>query len=479
MPDPLHDRDQAIAALRYIEAEAERYLDALAAEPAKPPGADAAAAAIGGSLPAQGEGTMAALQGLVEASFPAATRSAGPRFFHFVTGGATPAALAADWLTSTLDQNSFSWVSSPLGSQLEKVTVDWLKELFRLPAAWGGVLTTGATMANFTALGAARRWWGLEHGADVDDQGLSGLPPVPVLASGYLHSSAVKALSMLGLGRRRTLRFAKDRSGVADVEAIEHALREMNGAPAIVVATIGEVNAGGFDPIRELADIARRNNAWLHVDGAFGIFARASATAVSLADGLEGARSAIGDGHKWLNVPYDCGFAFVSDPALLTGAFTLTGAPYLPMDSDDRPSFGDRGPEASRRARSLPVWASLRAYGRDGIRAMVDRHIGLAQRVAGQVAAEAELELLAPVDLNVICFRARPAGVPEGELDDLNRRLGEAVLEEGIVYFGTTTFGGRVAFRPAISNWRTTEDDADLIVPAVLRMLERLRATAP
>ena len=324
--DPLHDHDQAIAALDYIAAEARRYLAELDQEPAKPPGADAAAEAIGGPLPESGEGTLPALRAMVEASLPAATRSAGPRFFHFVTGGATPAALAADWFTSTLDQNSFSWVSSPLGSQLEKVTVGWLKDLFRLPNSWGGVLTTGATMANFTALGAARRWWALEHGVDVDEDGLSGLPAVPVLASGYLHSSAVKALSMLGIGRRRIRRFSKDPSGLADVAAIDMALRDLEGAPAIVVATIGEVNAGGFDPLEEMAEVARRHNAWLHVDGAFGIFARASATAADLARGLEGARSVIGDGHKWLNVPYDCGFAFVSDPALLTGAFSLTGA---------------------------------------------------------------------------------------------------------------------------------------------------------
>ena len=476
MTDPLHDHDQAIAALDYIAAEARRYLAELDQEPAKPPGADAAAEAIGGPLPESGEGTLPALRSMVEASLPAATRSAGPRFFHFVTGGATPAALAADWFTSTLDQNSFSWVSSPLGSQLEKVTVGWLKDLFRLPNSWGGVLTTGATMANFTALGAARRWWALEHGVDVDDDGLSGLPVVPVLASGYLHSSAVKALSMLGIGRRRIRLFSKDPSGLADVAAIDAALRELDGAPAIVVATIGEVNAGGFDPLEEMAAVARRHNAWLHVDGAFGLFARASATAADLARGLEGARSVIGDGHKWLNVPYDCGFAFVSDPALLTGAFTLTGAPYLPEDTDARPSFGDRGPEASRRARALAVWASLKAYGRNGIQEMVDRHIALAQRVGGQVEAAAGLELLAPVNLNVVCFRAHPVGAPEAELDELNRRIGEAVLAEGSVYFGTTVYGGRVAFRPAISNWRTTERDVDLIVPTVQRLAQRVLA---
>jgi len=475
MTDPLHEHDQALPALEYIAAEARRYLATLDGQPAKPPGADAAAEAIGGSLPDAGEGTLPALRALVEASLPAATRSAGPRFFHFVTGGSTPAALAADWFTSTLDQNSFSWVSSPLGSQMEKVTVGWLRELFRLPPTWGGVITTGATMANFSALGAARRWWAQEHGVDVDEQGLSGLPAVPVLASGYVHSSAVKALSMLGIGRARVRRHSKDPSGRADVEAIESALRELNGAPSILVATMGEVNAGGFDPIADLADVARKHNSWLHVDGAFGLFARASTSASDMARGLEGARSVIGDGHKWLNVPYDCGFTFVSDPALLTGTFNLTGAPYLPEGTDARPSFGDRGPEASRRARALAVWASLKAYGRQGIQEMVDRHIALAQRVGEQVEAAPELELLAPVNLNVVCFRVRPAGqLNDAEIDDLNRRVGEAVLDEGLVYFGTTIYGGRVAFRPAISNWRTTEKDVDLIVSTVRRLADHV-----
>jgi len=413
---------------------------------------------------------------VTEAALPAATRSAGPRFFHFVTGGSTPAALAADWLTSTLDQNSFSWVSSPLGSQVEKLVVAWLKDLFGLPAAWGGVLTSGATMANFTALTAARRWWAAEHGVDVEEQGLSGLPPVPVLTSGYIHSSAVKALAMAGIGRGRVRRLARNPEGAVDLAALEAVLRDLRGAPAIVCATIGEVNAGDSDPVAEMADLAHRHHAWLHVDGAFGIFARASTQAAHLVPGLEAADSAIGDGHKWLNVPYDCGFAFVRDPALLTGAFTLTGAAYLPDDSDARPSFGDRGPEASRRARALTVWASLRAYGREGIQEMVDRHIALARRVGEQVEAASDLELLAPVRLNVVCFRARPPGVPEDRLDELNRRVGQAVLEDGRVYFGTTVYGGRVAFRPAISNWRTAEPDVDLIVPLVRELAASVQA---
>ncbi len=448
-------------------AEAERFLAALDGAPAAPRGIDEAAASFAAEqLPSEGTGALAAIGELVERGLPGATRSAGGRFFHFVTGGGTPAALAADWLASAIDQNSFSWVSSPLGSRSERVAVSWLKDLFELPATWGGVLTTGATMANFTALAAARRWWAAQHGVDVDRQGWAGLPPMPVLTSGYVHTSAVKALTMLGVGRDSVRRFSADPAGALDLHGLERAVVQLGGRPAILVATAGEVNAGDFDPIAALAEIADRHGAWLHVDGAFGLFARTSSQARELAAGVENAHSVIADGHKWLNVPYDCGFAFVRDASLLHGAFALTGAPYLPEGSEERPSFGDRGPEASRRARALAVWATLKAYGRDGYRTMVDRHIRLAKRVGAQVEAAADLELLAPVRLNVICFRFRPTGYPEAALDDLNRRLGARLLADGRVYFGTTIYGGRVAFRPAVSNWRTTEEDVDLIVAA-------------
>jgi glutamate/tyrosine decarboxylase-like PLP-dependent enzyme len=456
-------------------AEAERFLAALDGAPAAPPGIDEAAASFAiGPLPSEGAGALAAVGELVERGLPGATRSAGGRFFHFVTGGGTPAALAADWLASAIDQNSFSWVSSPLGSRLERVALSWLKDLFELPAGWGGVLTTGATMANFTALAAARRWWAAQHGVDVDQRGWAGLPSLPVLTSGYVHTSAIKALTMLGVGRDSVRRFSADPTGALDLEGLERALVQLGGRPAVLIATAGEVNAGDFDPIAALAEIADSNGAWLHVDGAFGLFARASSEARGLAAGVENAHSVISDGHKWLNVPYDCGFAFVRDASLMHGTFALTGAPYLPDGSEERPSFGDRGPEASRRARALAVWATLKAYGRDGYRAMVDRHIRLARRVGAQVEAAADLELLAPVRLNVICFRYRPPGYSEAALDDLNRRLGARLLADGRVYFGTTIYGGRVAFRPAISNWRTREEDVDLIVAVTRELGARL-----
>ena len=473
--DPLRLAGETEAALRLVAGVANRYLAALDGEPARRADADAAAARFGGPLRETGDGALAALTELTRNGLDGAIRASGPRYFHFVQGGATPAALGADWLTAVLDQNALGWVGSPLATQLEVVALDWLKELFGLPPSWGGVLTSGATMANLTALAAARHWWASRHGVDVEAQGLSGLPPVPVLSGGYVHPSALKALTMLGIGRGRVRTFAADATGRLDVAALEAALRGLGGAPAILIANAGEVNAGDFDPIATLADLAARYGAWLHVDGAFGLFARLSPRTAHLAAGVERADSAIADGHKWLNVPYDCGFAFVRDPALLGAAFA-SGAAYLPRADDPRPSFMHLGPEMSRRARSLPVWATLRAYGRAGYRALVERHLDLARHLADRVDAAPDLERLAGVPLNIVCFRFRPPAAPEGDLDALNARLGQAVLDDGRVYVGSTTYAGRVALRPAIVNWRTTTEDVDLLVDVVRELGARLVA---
>ena len=449
MPDPLERRDEEADALAFAVDEARRYL----ADIDEAPVLASRDQRFGGRLPEDGDGALVALRELVAGS-DVATRSSGPRFFHFVTGGTTPAALAADWLTSLLDQNAFSAVSSPLGAQLEDVAVRWLLDLFELPENWGGVLTSGATMANFVGLACGRRWWAQEHGVDVDERGFAGLPAVPVFSTPYLHASARKALGMVGLGRESPT--------IVDADDLEGALAALDGAPAIVIANAGDVNTGDFDPIARMADLAEAHRAWLHVDGAFGLFARLTPEASELAEGIERADSVIADGHKWLNVPYDCGFAFVRDSGLLKEPFRLTAA-YLP--SDETPS-----PEASRRARSLAVWATLRAYGRKGYRAMVERHLELARRLGRRVEDEPELELLAPVRLNIVCFRHRPTGMDAEELDAHNLALGEDVLEDGRVFFGTTRYNGAVAFRPAIVNWRTTERDVDLIADALLEL---------
>jgi glutamate/tyrosine decarboxylase-like PLP-dependent enzyme len=473
--DPIADQDVLRETLTLVLETALAYQRDLDSDPARVADAEAAAEWFGGALPERGAGAGAALRTLIERGMPAAIRSSGPRMFHFVTGGTTPAALAADWLTGTLDQNAFSWVSSPLAARLETVALAWLRDLFGLPAAWGGVLTTGATMANLAGLAAARRWVGLGQGVDIDEQGLGAIPPIDVLSSGYLHASAVKALSILGIGRARIRRFALDGTGRADLTAMEDALRALGGRPAIIVGNAGQVDTGAFDPLDALADLAERHGAWLHVDGAFGLFARVSPRTAGLAAGVERARSVIADGHKWLNVPYDCGFAFVRDASLLGGAFTI-GAAYLPDPADPRPTWGYLGPEMSRRARALPVWATLAAYGREGYRVMVERQLDLAERLAARVDAAPDLERLADVPLDVVCFRYRPDGRSELELDDLNARLGAAVLEDGRVYVGTTRHAGRVAFRPAIVNWRTGADDVDLLVDVIRDLGGRLAA---
>jgi len=468
LPDPLTAPDDAFPALELVLERARTYLAELDG-PVRTAASDEAARSFTGPLPEEGDGTLATIQRLLEQGPKAHVRSGGPRFFHWVIGGSTPAALAADWLAVLLDQNAGAWDASPLATQLETVSLDWLRDLFGLPAAWGGVLTTGATTANFTALAAARQWWGERHGADVAADGLAGLPAVPVLTSGFVHVTSLKALAMLGIGRERVTYCVADETGRLDIGALEHELESLGGAPAIVIANAGEVNAGHFDPISEMAALAHKHGAWLHVDSAFGLFSRVSPRTAALADGVELADSVISDGHKWLNVPFDCGFAFVRDPALLTAVFAAA-ASYLPTEE----VYGFRGPELSRRARSLAVWATLAAYGRAGYRALVERCLDNAAHVAREVEAAGDLELLAPAPLNIVCFRYRPPGVPEEALDDLNLAIGRAVLTDGRVYVGTTRWAGKVGFRPAFVNWRTTIADADLMLETVRDLARRL-----
>jgi len=473
--DPLTVPDESVAALERVAVEARDYLAGLADAPVREPGSDEAAVRFGGPLPDEGAGTLATIEELLTNGMEAHVRSAGPRFFHWVIGGSTPAALAADWVTSLLDQNAGGWDATPLGARLEQVSIEWLLDLFGLPATWGGVLTTGATTATFTGLAAARQWWGEQHGVDVSEAGLAGLPGTPVLSSRFIHVSALKALAMLGLGRGRVTDCSGP-EGSFDPAALDRALK--NSGPAIVIVNAGEVNAGHFDPIREVIEIARAHDAWVHVDGAFGLFARISPRVAHLAEGVELADSAISDGHKWLNVPYDCGFAFVRDPAYLRPAFAA-GAAYLPEAEDERPVFGFMGPELSRRARSLAVWATLRAYGRDGYRAIVERCLDNAAHLARLVEEADDAELLLPAPLNIVFFRYRPPDASEDELDDLNLAIEQEILKDGRVYVGTTRWNDAVGFRPAFVNWRSTQADAELVLETVRDLGSRLRASRP
>ena len=309
-------------ALELAATEARAFLAQLDDDPVQPPGSEESVVALDGELPEDGEGAPAAITELASLGRSGATRSAGPRFFHFVIGGATPGALAADWLTSSFDQNAGAWASSPLGSRLESISLEWLRDLFELPPQFGGVLVTGGTMANFVCLAVARDWCAERQGAQVSDVGLAGLRQIPVYSSGYIHASAVKSLGLLGIGADNVHKLTRDPAGRLDLDALDRSLAGLDGGPAIVVASAGEVNAGDFDPIDAMADLANEHNAWLHVDGAFGLFARISPKSAHLAAGTERARSVSSDGHKWLNVPHDCGFAFLRDAERLTTTFS-------------------------------------------------------------------------------------------------------------------------------------------------------------
>jgi len=468
--DPLDEQAETLAALQQVLDAAGPYLDGLPDRLVYDWAAEPLLRELAGPLPEQGAGTAAAVGELLRIGTATATASAGPRFYHFVIGGSTPAALAADWVVSLLDQNAFVRASSRFADAVETVTLDWLRQLVGLPPGWGGVLTASATFANLSGLALATHWWAEKHGVDVTSAGLAGLPRMPVLSGGHVHPSARKALQMLGHGKDTVEVFARDGIRHLDLAGMRQRLRALDGAPAVLLGTAGEPDAGEFDPLADLADLAAESGAWLHVDGAFGLFAALSPRTAHLTAGIERADSIAADAHKWLNVPYESGFALVRDPDRIGPAFGMPGAAYLPGPDDPRGGYGLLGPESSRRARALPIWATLAAYGRDGYRALVERHCDLAAYLAARVDAADDLERLAEVPLNVVCFRYRPAGLSEPELNAVNRRLGEALLDDGRVFAGTTVYSGRVALRPAISNWRTTAADLDLFV-AVVREL--------
>ena len=470
MGDPLDEQAETLAALQQVLDAAGPYLDGLPDRLVYDWAAEPLLRELAGPLPEQGAGTAAAVGELLRIGTATATASAGPRFYHFVIGGSTPAALAADWVVSLLDQNAFVRASSRFADAVETVTLDWLRQLVGLPPGWGGVLTASATFANLSGLALATHWWAEKHGVDVTSAGLAGLPRMPVLSGGHVHPSARKALQMLGHGKDTVEVFARDGIRHLDLAGMRQRLRALDGAPAVLLGTAGEPDAGEFDPLADLADLAAESGAWLHVDGAFGLFAALSPRTAHLTAGIERADSIAADAHKWLNVPYESGFALVRDPDRIGPAFGMPGAAYLPGPDDPRGGYGLLGPESSRRARALPIWATLAAYGRDGYRALVERHCDLAAYLAARVDAADDLERLAEVPLNVVCFRYRPAGLSEPELNAVNRRLGEALLDDGRVFAGTTVYSGRVALRPAISNWRTTAADLDLFV-AVVREL--------
>ncbi|MDX1570694.1 MAG: pyridoxal-dependent decarboxylase [Xanthomonadales bacterium] len=438
---------------------------------ALPQNADEALAALEEPLPIKGCGMQRTLDALLEFNRKAGANTGGPKCFHFVIGGSTPAAVGADLLATVYETIPYTWVISPLGVRMELQALKWLREMFGLPLDWSGVMVTGASMANLVCLASARQWWAEQLGFDVADRGLAGLPQMPVLSSGYVHASSRKVLGLLGVGYNQVSVHARDSFGRVDLEAMARHLESLDGTPAVMIVNAGEVNAGDFDPVNAMIDLAREHNVWVHVDGAFGLFARLSPRTAHLVEGVERADSVTVDGHKWLNVPYDSGYAFVRDHALMSKAFRYA-ADYLPAEDDPRPTLGAIGPESSRRGRCFAVWATLKAYGREGHARIVEHCLDLAQHAGRLVEDAPDLELMAPVQLNIVPFRYVRPGLDDEQLDRLNRKLGEEVLADGRFLVGTSRLGARTIFRPAFSNWRTRLEDVQAFI-SVVRELGR------
>lgn len=449
--------------LRATLEAAERTLAGLVTRPVAARPTEAAAS----PAPVDGVGTAGALARFEQRWAPWFSGSAGPRYFGFVTGGATPASVAGDWLTGVYDQNASSGGDSA-AADLERETVGWLAELLGLGAEHHGALVTGATMSNFVGLAVAREWLGEQAGVSVTHAGVGALGRIPVL-SATPHSSVYKALSMLGIGRDQlSLVPALPGREAVDVERLAEALAALDGRPAIVVANAGTVNSADFDDLRAVAALRRRFPFWLHVDGAFGAFAALSPRHRGLVDGLAEADSVCVDLHKWLNVPYDAAVQFTRRRDLQVAVFKNVAA-YLPPPSGE-PAFQHLTPENSRRLRALAAWFSLVAYGREGHREIVERNVELAARLGARLADEPRLRLLAPVHLNIVCCTL--ADDPTRERVDA---LVRAVADSGEALVTPTVYDGIPGFRVAFSNWRTTESDVDRLWAVLTGATERIR----
>ena len=452
------DLDRLPALLEATRRQAVGYLDGLAERPVVDASLPAPAPA---PLAEHGIGLDGALAQFAADWEPTLSAAPGPRYLGFVTGGATPAALAGDWLTSAYDQNSNSSLD-PAGQHLERQTVSWLRELFGLSPAQHGAFVSGATMSNTTGLAIAREWLGEQLGVSPAEQGAGALGPVRVL-SGSPHSSIAKALSMLGLGRQALVEVDRlpGREAV-DVAALERELAAAGG-PCVVVANAGTVNTVDFDDLRAIAALKDRYPFWLHVDGAFGAFAALLPEHAHLVAGLDLADSVCVDLHKWLNVPYDSAVQFTRRPDLQARVFRNAAAYLGPLG--EQPDFVHLTPENSRRLRALPAWFALRAYGREGHREIVERCVAGARTLGEELAAAPGLRLLAPVRLNVVCFTLADAPTPE-------RLAALATAAGGEVFVTPTVLDGTPGLRAAFSNWRTTDQDARRAARALIGAAE-------
>ena len=440
---------------------AQRYLDELDGRPVFPTDAmRARLGELGGALPQDPTPPRDVLKLLDDAASPATVASAGRRYFGFVTGGALPATVAASWLATAWDQNCFTSTMSPAVTAIEKIALGWLLDVLDLPRDAGGAFVTGATMANLTALAAARRSVLARAGWDVDENGLHGGPRVRVVIGAEAHPTLRKALGLLGLGRSAVEIVPVDEQGRMRADA----LPALDG-PTIVCIQAGNVNSGAFDPAAEICAAAHAAGAWVHVDGAFGLWAAASPSRAHLTRGFADADSWATDAHKWLNVPYDSGLAFVRDAAALRGALSIS-APYLPQGAPREP--GDYTPESSRRARAVEIWAALRSLGSRGLAGLIERNCRQAQRFAERLG-RAGAEILNDVVLNQVV-------VSFGD-EARNREVLARVAAEGTCWCGPTSWRGRAAMRVSVSSWATTDPDVERSIDAILAAAELPAAT--
>ena len=435
-------------------ARALTYLDGLDSRSVGPSAeALAALSELAGPWAAQGSNPDDVLAKLDRLGSPATIASAGPRYFGFVTGGSLPVALAANWLAGAWDQNAFSTVSSPLGAALEMACLDWLRETFGFPKGVGGAFVTGATMANFTALAAARHAVLARRGWDVEQDGLFGAPPITVLVGGEGHAAMLKAVRMLGLGEGRVRRLEVDDQGAIRADALP-----VIDGPTILCLQAGNVNSGAFDPAAALIPAAQQAGAWVHVDGAFGIWAKAAPARAELAAGYEAADSLAVDGHKWLNVPYDSGVTLVREPDHLRAAMSISAA-YLP-DAAVREPY-DYTPECSRRMRATEIWAVLASLGQAGLADLIETCCRQASMLAEGLAG-AGYAVLNEVRLNQVM-------VSFGD-DERTARVIEGLQADGTAWCGGTHWHGRAAMRISFSSHATTDADVAKTLAAILRV---------
>ncbi len=467
---PLADPSPSTAPARAAE-RARAYFESLPSRPVAP-AVDLALLrdAFGGPVPEAGTDASSVIDALVAAAEPGLVATAGPRYFGFVTGGSLPAAVGADWLAAAWDQNAVLGVCSPAAAVCEEVVAEWLVDLLALPPGSGVGLVTGGQMANTTCLAVARRTVLRRAGHDPDRDGLANCPPVAVIVGAEAHATIRRSLAFLGIGTAQVLVVDVDEQGAIRTGAVEATLAGLEaGTPAMVCAQAGNVNTGAFDPFEDIADACAKYGAWMHIDGAFGLWAAAAPARRSLVAGHHRADSWAVDLHKWLNVPYDSGAAIMRDASNQSDALHLS-APYLVAGEElrDGSSFV---PESSRRSRCFPVWAAVTSLGRRGISQMVEGCCALAASLAAQLAEHPDVEILNDVVINQVMVRV-------GDSDARTRALIAAVQAEGTCWAGPTTWHGKVAMRISVSNWSTTTADIDMSARAILDVIPATEESA-